>query len=65
MVEIIKNKRIRVNFDVSTKGVVSPSITVEMEDEPYQIVLDEATRVLDEALLIAKARNGGFNELSK
>lgn len=57
MVEVIKTTRIRVNFDVTTKGVVTPSVTVEMTDEPRNVVLSEATKLLDEALVIAKFRS--------
>lgn len=57
MVEVIKTTRIRVNYDVSVKGVVTPSITVEMTDVPRSEVLIEATKLLDEALIIAKERS--------
>ncbi len=50
-------KRIRVNFSVSTKGIVTPDITVEMIDTDDNIVLKEAAILLDSAIVIARERS--------
>jgi hypothetical protein len=49
-------KRTRVNFSVSVKGVVTPDVTIETYDETTTDTLKEATKLLDEALQIAKER---------
>lgn len=49
-----KTTRYRVNFEVSTKGVISPSVTVELVNQPREMALLEAEDLLARALLIAK-----------
>lgn len=51
------NDRIRVNFKVSSKGKVTPDITVEMSTSDRHKVLIESTMLLDEAIIIAKERS--------
>ncbi len=50
-------KRIRVNYSVSVKGIVTPDITVEMIDTDKEEVLKEAKELLEEALKIAKEKS--------
>ena len=55
--EINYKKRIRVNFSVSVKGIVTPDITCEMIDTDKDIVLKEAGDLLVSALVVAKERS--------
>lgn len=50
-------KRFRVNFSVSVKGIVTPDVTAELLDSTGKETLDEATKLLDEALKVAKSRS--------
>lgn len=49
--------RHRVNFSVSVKGIVTPDVTFEANDMDRTEVMKEATRLLDEAMIIARERS--------
>lgn len=55
--EVNYKKRIRVNYDVTSKGVVTPSITVEMYDTDKIEVLKEAEELLVLAQAVAKDKS--------
>lgn len=53
----IPKTRVRVNFSVSVKGIVTPDCTFEAENMDRTKVLVEATKLLDEAMMVAKERS--------
>ena len=57
MEKTVYTSRVRVNFDCSVRGIITPSITVEGIDTDAAEVLKLAAHVLDEALLEAKKRS--------
>lgn len=57
--EVSYKKRLRVNFSVSVKGIVTPDITCELVDGTKEDVLKEAKELLDEAMKIAKEKTIG------
>lgn len=50
-------KRIRVNYSMSVKGIVTPDITVEMIDTDKLEVLTEAKDILVLAQAVAKEKS--------
>ena len=51
--------RQRVNFSVSTKGVITPDVTFEGVDMSKEEVLSGAKELLDEAMKYAKEKSVG------
>lgn len=51
--------RIRVNFSSSVKGIISVDVTLEKQgdDLEWLPVLEEATALLDAALIVAAAKS--------
>ncbi len=50
-------KRYRINFKQSTKNQITCDVTFEGKDMERSEALIEATRLLDEAMVIAKERS--------
>lgn len=55
-VRVDMSRRLRVNFSVSTKGVVTPDVTAEIINCSIEAVIAEATRLLDAAKIVADER---------
>ena len=54
VITLTEMQEITVSYDVSTKGVISPSIKVKMVNTPKEKVLEVAEELLAKALLLSK-----------